>query len=307
MKLAYTYLFFVFLTSLIAAEFETNQRLLISGDFMDKKNWNEGERPKVMDSVLMRGGNSFVLDDDFTKRSKGQIYYVGLGHNAADHSQPTIFDFKEGAYLLTCSNFVVGPNSDVVRTEPTTPVTFNMSGGKLVCSQFILGGINSDMRLGLSLSTFNMTGGIIRANRLFLSTGEKDAKMNLTSGKILLGPITDLVNYEHDVYYEPATSFSIRTGERSQLTVNWNILNRDYTKIIIAPGTTSYSDWRNAIINFDLSLLQNPTDLILIDNRGTGQMKYEEVTFNFNKLAAHLKAEITKGDGNDWVLSITKK
>ena len=283
-------------------------RTVMSGDLMKRKNWNDQEMPSFLDSILFKGGNSFVLEGDLAKKIGGQVFAVTVGHNADDDSQTTVVDYKEGAYILSCSNFAIGSNSPLERVEPTTPIKFNMSGGRIVCAQFIIGGAPTDERFGLSNVEFNMTGGTVRAKRLYTGYGTAPSIINLTGGKILLGSIEDLVSYDHDEYYKPGDNyFAINVGELSQPTINWSILSRDYTQIIIEQGATGNSNLRNAIVNFNLSLLRRPIELPLIDNRGTGKIFDADVTFNFYQLASDLKAEVTKGDGNDWILSITKK
>ncbi len=308
MKFIYTYIFLIFFTSIITADMIGENRVIISGDLMKRKNWNNQEMPSFLDSILFRGGNKFVLKGNLAEKIGGQIFTVSVGYKAADDSQTTVVDYKEEAYILSSSNFTIGVNSPLDRVEPTTPIKFNMSGGRIVCAQFIIGGAPTDEKFGLSNVEFNMTGGTVRAKRLYTGYGTAPSIINFTGGKILLGSIEDLVNYDYDEYYKPGdNSFSINVGELSQPTINWSILSRDYTQIIIEQGTRANNNFRNTIVNFNLSLLRRPIELPLIDNRGTGMISDANVTFNFHQLASDLKAEVTKGDGNDWILSITKK
>ena len=311
MKLIYIILFCFFYHNLIAEDFRSRSsvNLIYQGDFMKKGNWRGNGFPKTMDSIVLKNGGHFVLQDDFTKSSRSQLFWLTVGENSEDVLELTKFDFKEGAYLLLASNFSLGAASrDLDRLDPMTPIEFNMSGGELICNQFFVGGRSSDTWLAHNPAKFNMTGGIIRAHRFLCGHGEQPVEVNLTGGKIFLGSIEELVSYDHDEYYEYGDKhMHISAGEIAQTTINWSILSRDYTQIIIEQGATGTSNLRNAIVNFNLSLLRRPIELPLIDNRGTGKILDADVTFNFYQLASDLKAEVTKGDGNDWILSITKK
>ncbi len=311
MRLIYIIFFCFFYHHLIAEDFRSRSSVhrINQGDLMKKGNWGTNGFPKTMDSVVLKNGGHFVLQDDFTKSSRSQLFWLTVGENSEEVLELTKFDFKEGAYLVVATNFTLGSATrDLDWRDPMTPVEFNMSGGELICNQFFVGGRSTDIWLSYTPAKFNMTGGIIRAHRFLCAYGEQPVEVNLIGGKIFLGSIEELVSYDHDEYYVYGDKhMSINAGEHAQTTINWSILSRDYTQIIIEQGTRANNNFRNTIVNFNLSLLRRPIELPLIDNRGTGRILDADVTFNFYQLASDLKAEVTKGDGNDWILSITKK